>query len=146
MIVVAPEVVRVEKKRDAPAGLPADRGAISTLTWECEPLTSDRARLIARLDSLTVMDAGSAVWGGLNRTLSTLGRESGRRAVLLFSDGDDMGSPLQMQLPQRDATKSSRAASLTAASKPWRQSSRRGRIRRSRPPCARGVCQMRHAS
>jgi Ca-activated chloride channel family protein len=82
--------------------LPADRAAISTLTWDCEPLTSDRERLFTRLDSLAIMDAASAVWGGLNRSLSTLGRESGRRAVLLFSDGADMPSPVGLKLPPRD--------------------------------------------
>ena len=83
--------------------LPADRAAISTLTWDCEPFTSDKTRLTGRLDSLiTVRDPGSAVWGGLNRTLSTLGRESGRRAVLLFSDGDDLGSLNNLRLPAQN--------------------------------------------
>lgn len=108
--------------------LPADRAAVSTLTWECEPLTSDRGRLMARLDSLTIMDGASAVWGGLNRTLSTLGRESGRRALLMFSDGDDqvaVGGPRGL-MPSRDGCQWAADRSLVTLDDVVRRAEREG--------------------
>ena len=107
--------------------LPADRAAIDTLTWECERFTSDKTRLTSRLESLlTVHDPASAVWGGLNRTLSTLGRESGRRAVLLFSDGDDGGSPNNLRLPDQDGCQWAADRSLVTLDDVVRRAEREG--------------------
>jgi VWFA-related protein len=71
--------------------LPADRAAVHTLTYECQPLTPDRDRLVAVLRGRMPMDPDSPVWAGLDRTLSSIAAEPGRRTILLFSDGDDQG-------------------------------------------------------
>ena len=73
--------------------LPEDRASVGSLSWECQPFTSDKDRLVAALRSQMQTDFGSPIWQGLSRALTSLARESGRRAVLMFSDGDDMTGP-----------------------------------------------------
>jgi len=74
--------------------LPADQVAIDTLTLECQPLTADKAQLVRVLHGPLLGDSGSPVWAGVDNAISALGGISGRRAILLFSDGDDYGPTL----------------------------------------------------
>jgi VWFA-related protein len=74
--------------------LPADQASIDTLTLECQPLTTDKTQLKQVLQSPLQGDGGSPVWSGVDRAITSLGGISGRRAILLFSDGDDYGSQL----------------------------------------------------
>ena len=90
-------VARQAEKITAAAGtfvralLPADRAALHSLSYECLPLTDDKAQLLAMLQSPMQTDFGSPVWSGLDRTMTALAGVSGRRAILLISDGDDVG-------------------------------------------------------
>ena len=68
-----------------------DRAAISSLTWDCQSFTADKARLLEVLGGLLQSDLGSPVWAALDRTLSAISRESSRRVVLMLSDGVDSG-------------------------------------------------------
>jgi len=70
---------------------PDDQASVNTLTMECQRLTRDKAALGAMLRSNIQMDMGSPVWAGVDRTITSLGGIGGRRAILLFSDGDDFG-------------------------------------------------------
>lgn len=73
--------------------LDEDRASIQSLTYNCQPLTADKAALVAMLRaSERLGDPGSPIWPGLDRTISSLGQEPGRRAILMFSDGNDEGS------------------------------------------------------
>lgn len=74
--------------------LPDDRASISTLSWDCQPLTTGRDKLVATLGGLFPEDIGSPIWAGLDRVISSLGQEVGRRAILMFSDGKDTGFTL----------------------------------------------------
>jgi VWFA-related protein len=53
--------------------------------------TSDAARLAASIDSLTP-DGGTALYDAVLRSLDLFGSEVHRRAILVFTDGDDQGS------------------------------------------------------
>jgi len=68
---------------------PADRVSLSSLMWDCLPLTKDKEMLVATARSRMPADFGSPIWGGTNRALSAIAGEGGRRAILLFSDGVD---------------------------------------------------------
>jgi Ca-activated chloride channel family protein len=74
--------------------LPADQASINTLTQECQPLTADKAALRQVLTTGIRGDNGSPVWAGVDNAITSLGGISGRRAILLFSDGDDSGPTL----------------------------------------------------
>lgn len=74
--------------------LPDDRASISTLSWDCQPLTSAKDKLTATLGGLFPEDIGSPIWAALDRVISNLGQEVGRRAILMFSDGKDTGFTL----------------------------------------------------
>ena len=78
-----------------------DRASMSTLSWDCEPLTDDKARLAAMLRTPTQADIGSPVWPAVDRTLTALEREAGRRAVLLLSDGENYSRPLRPAIAER---------------------------------------------
>jgi VWFA-related protein len=71
--------------------LPDDRASISTLSWDCQPLTTKKDTLTATLGGLFPEDIGSPIWAALDRVISNLGQEVGRRAILMFSDGKDTG-------------------------------------------------------
>ena len=68
-----------------------DRGALHTLSFECQPLTTEKARLSGMLRSPVPIDMGSPIWSGLDRTMTSMADAPGRRAILLFSDGEDTG-------------------------------------------------------
>jgi hypothetical protein len=72
---------------------------VSSLTWDCAPFTSDKARLVATLRGTMPGDMGSPIWQGLSRALSALANQPGRRAVLMFSDGDDYGPVPALPVP-----------------------------------------------
>jgi Ca-activated chloride channel family protein len=71
---------------------PDDRASLASLTWACEPLTT-KDRLLAALDRLWPGDAGSPIWIAIDRTLTSLERQAGRRAMLVMTDGEDNGAP-----------------------------------------------------
>jgi Ca-activated chloride channel family protein len=71
--------------------LPGDRASLSSLQWDCQQLTADRAKLVAALDRGMQFDLGSPIWRALDRVMRSLDVEGGRRAVLIFSDGQDNG-------------------------------------------------------
>jgi Ca-activated chloride channel family protein len=66
--------------------LEADRGAVGTLTWDCHGFTSDFRALWDTL-ARAPADYGSPVWPAVDRAMSALAAESGRRVVILVSDG-----------------------------------------------------------
>jgi VWFA-related protein len=70
---------------------PEDRASISTLSWDCQPLSTNKDKLTATLGGLFPEDIGSPIWAALDRVISNLGTEVGRRAILMFSDGRDTG-------------------------------------------------------
>jgi len=74
--------------------LPDDRASISTLSWDCQPLTTEKDKLTSTLGGLFPEDIGSPIWAALDRVISNLGQEVGRRAILMFSDGKDTGFTL----------------------------------------------------
>jgi Ca-activated chloride channel family protein len=69
--------------------LPGDRSAISTLSWDCQPFTGDAQALLTVLQMDFPGDFGSPIWAAVDRSMSSLQSESGRRVVLLLSDGAD---------------------------------------------------------
>ncbi|HEX5071223.1 MAG TPA: VWA domain-containing protein [Vicinamibacterales bacterium] len=69
--------------------LKADRAAVRTLTWDCMGFTDDRLSLVGMLRLQTPPDFGSPIWAATDAAMSALAEESGRRVILLFSDGDD---------------------------------------------------------
>ncbi len=69
--------------------------------------TADRGRLAASVDSLTPA-GGTALYDAVLKSLDLFGSEVHRRAVLVFTDGDDQGSlagldPVQRRLRASDA-------------------------------------------
>lgn len=69
-----------------------DRASLMTLTWDCLPMTADRRALKTVLRLGGIGDYGSPVWSALDRARLSLAHETGRRAILLLSDGGDTGS------------------------------------------------------
>jgi len=69
--------------------MPDDRVSLSSLTWNCHALTKDKEKLVEIARHAMPADSGSPVWAGTHRAMSSVTHEGGRRAVLLFSDGDD---------------------------------------------------------
>lgn len=72
--------------------LKGDRASISTLSWSCQPFTSESRDLMAVLRMMFPPDWGSPIWAATDRAMSSLADESGRRIILLFSDGEDTQS------------------------------------------------------
>lgn len=66
-----------------------DRAAVSSLSWDCVPFTGDLLTVQAALHNRLPRDAGSPIWSATDRAMASLAAESGRRIVLLFSDGSD---------------------------------------------------------
>jgi len=94
---------------------PDDQASVNTLTMECQPLTRDKAALNAMLRSNIQMDMGSPVWAGVDRTITSLGGIGGRRAILLFSDGDDFGPAI----PPRNLPQSLPLPPMAGPCHPW---------------------------
>ena len=70
-------------------------------TWDCQPFTTDRLALVNVLHALPVLpgDLGSPIWNAVGRAVETLASERSRRAVLLFSDGQDTGNAPGVSAP-----------------------------------------------
>jgi VWFA-related protein len=66
-----------------------DRASLSTLGWDCVPFTSDRAVLVEKLGQKLPRDPGSPIWSAADRAMAALVPETGRRVILLLSDGAD---------------------------------------------------------
>lgn len=74
---------------------PGDRASFATLTHEGVPLTPDHARLTAGIRAAADWpwwDAGSPLWGALDRAMTSLAREPGRRVLVVITDGNDTAS------------------------------------------------------
>src|SRR5262245_15021944 len=71
--------------------LPSDRASLSTLSRGPTTLTSNIASLAEILRLGLPMDFGSPIWAGLDRTMRSLEQETGRRAIVAFTDGKDAG-------------------------------------------------------
>lgn len=73
--------------------LPADRARIGTFGDKIELLpeefTSDQSALIRVLRTEIRADGATPLWNAANEAMSALATESGRRVVLLFTDGMD---------------------------------------------------------
>ena len=72
---------------------PGDRVSLGSLTWDCVPLTSDLDRLRRGASGRMPDDLGSPIWQSIDRAFFAHEREPGRRAILVFSDGADTGTP-----------------------------------------------------
>ena len=66
-----------------------DRASLSTLGWDCVPFTSDRTTLVEALQKEMPRDPGSPIWSATDRAMAALVPETGRRVILLLSDGAD---------------------------------------------------------
>ncbi len=73
--------------------LRTDRTSISTLTWACQDFTDESKDLLTVLKMQLPTDWGSPIWAATDREMERLTSESGRRIVLLFSDGVDTQDP-----------------------------------------------------
>lgn len=71
--------------------LPGDRVSLGSLTWDCIGLTDDLDHLRRVVVAGMPIDMGSPIWDSLDRTFFALAPEAGRRAILIFSDGSNMG-------------------------------------------------------
>jgi VWFA-related protein len=69
--------------------LKGDRVSINTLMWDCQPFTDDPRLLLMFLRRDLPRDLGSPIWAATDRAMTSLQSESGRRVILLFSDGVD---------------------------------------------------------
>lgn len=78
--------------------LPGDRVALGSLTWDCVPLTDDLARLRAAVAGPVPIDWGSPIWESIDRAFFAMENEPGRRAIIIFSDGDNTDLPM-MNIP-----------------------------------------------
>jgi Ca-activated chloride channel family protein len=72
-----------------------DRLAIGTFNRSVRlhgNLTSDRSELMQQLSIAVPLVSGTALWDAVNAGIATVEEESGRRVVLIISDGDDNSS------------------------------------------------------
>lgn len=78
--------------RELRAGDRATLGMFSRTVRIEGSLTGDQVELLARLQASIPPMAGTALWDALAASLAVLDDESGRRVVLLLTDGDDNSS------------------------------------------------------
>jgi Ca-activated chloride channel family protein len=84
--------VRAAAEAFVGAMTPGDRASFSTLTHRVVPLTGDRPRLIAAIREAAAWpwwDSGSPIWGALDRGITDLAAERGRRVLVILTDGQD---------------------------------------------------------
>ena len=91
---------------------PDDRAMVGTLVYQGPPFTADKARLRTSLDLLPV-DPGSPIWASIDRSLSTLGAESNRRVIVIYTDGKNSdlrtpGRPRGVKMPPPPTESSTR--------------------------------------
>jgi len=82
--------------------LPGDRASFSTLTHEGVPLTSDTWKLrnaIRTAASWRWWDTGSPIYGALDREMTALAVEGGRRVLVVITDGEDTRSAYASRPP-----------------------------------------------
>lgn len=75
--------------------LPGDRASFSTLTHEGPALTADKPTLTSAIRAAAEWrwwDAGSPLWGALDRSMTALAGEGGRRVLVVITDGADTPS------------------------------------------------------
>jgi Ca-activated chloride channel family protein len=76
---------------------PHDRVALSSLTWDCLDPTTDHQLLKQTVRSGMPADVASALWEAIDRVSFALLRETGRKAILVLSDGQNSNVPLVRQ-------------------------------------------------
>ena len=72
-----------------------DRASFSTLTHVASPLTADKTRMTSAIRAAVewpFWDAGSPIWGALDRGMTDLAAERGRRVLVIITDGRDTPS------------------------------------------------------
>ena len=69
--------------------LPGDRVSVQTLATDCQSLTTDFSLVRGAIAAGLPSDPGSPVWAGVDRTVSLFPDTTGRRAVLLVTDGEN---------------------------------------------------------
>ena len=73
-----------------------DRASVSTLMWGCLPFTDEFSALTTVLTRLPG-DYGSPIWSAVDHAVTTLTAETGRRVILLMSDGVDAPARIPLQ-------------------------------------------------
>jgi Ca-activated chloride channel family protein len=74
---------------------PADKARIGSFGWRVavdpEDFTSDQRQLtrIVRMDLESAGDGPTPLWNAVDAAIGGLGKQQGRRVVLVFTDGDD---------------------------------------------------------
>jgi VWFA-related protein len=71
----------------------SDRASFGTLMWDCLPFTGDFSAITTVLTRLP-RDYGSPIWSAVDRIMTSFSGETGRRVILLLSDGLDVFSPV----------------------------------------------------
>jgi VWFA-related protein len=87
---------------------PSDRATLGVFSRTVRldgALTSDQTELLDRLHSPSVVMAGTALWDAVNAGMAALDDESGRRVVLMLSDGDDNSSETEASTVVGQATR-----------------------------------------
>lgn len=67
---------------------PDDRAMIGSLVYQGPPFSADRARLRSSMELLP-RDPGSPVWMALDRAVTSLGPETNRRVIVIYTDGQN---------------------------------------------------------
>lgn len=94
---------------------PGDRVSLGSLTWDCVPLTDDLMRLREAMMGPVMIDWGSPIWESIDRAFVAMKDEPGRRAILVFSDGEDTDQP-PLNMPSSKSSPCQPAQSASATS------------------------------
>jgi VWFA-related protein len=91
------DTLRLAAERFVLRLLPEDRakvGAFSDKIIISPEFTGDRDELVRTINDDRIMQRGNPthLWDAINRSMTALSAETGRRVVLAFSDGEDTGS------------------------------------------------------
>lgn len=86
-----------------------DRASVGTLAWDCAAFTSDRSTLVNALQKPLPRDYGSPIWSATDRAMGSLTDETGRRVIVLLSDGADNQEEILAQPPQPRAARDAAA-------------------------------------
>lgn len=82
---------------------PQDRVTLLTVNDNVFTLTKPSATLEARLKAVDRMNAwgGTALYDAIVKSVDQLGRETGRRALVVFTDGEDLNSRVPIEVAER---------------------------------------------
>jgi Ca-activated chloride channel homolog len=82
---------------------PQDRVTLLTVNDNVFTLTKPSATLEARLKAVDRMNAwgGTALYDAIVKSVDQLGRETGRRALVVFTDGEDLNSRVPLEAAER---------------------------------------------